>query len=52
MLDLKLVGEFMINLHAKWNTKNFVFGIIHLHEFASKGSGNGSIKKAHTKALV
>jgi hypothetical protein len=52
MLDLKWVGEFMINLCSKWNTKNYMFTLIQLHEFASKGMGNGSIKKARTKALV
>jgi hypothetical protein len=52
MLDLKLLGEFMINLYSKWNTKNFTFAVIQLHEFASEVKGNGSIKRAHTKALV
>jgi len=44
MLDLKLVGELLINLYSKGNTKNFMFAVIQLHEFASKGKGNGSIK--------
>ena len=29
-----------------------MFAVIQLHEFASEGKGNASIKKAHTKALV
>jgi hypothetical protein len=49
MLDLKLVGGFMINLYSKWNTKNFMFAVIQLHEFASKRKGNGNIAKKHTQ---
>jgi hypothetical protein len=52
ILDLKLVGKFMINLYSKWNAKNFMCAVIQLHKFASKGKENGSIKKVHTKALV
>jgi len=39
MLDLQLVNEFVINLYLKWNTKNFMFAVIQLHEFASKEKG-------------
>jgi hypothetical protein len=42
MLDLKLVGEFMMN-YSKWNIKNFMFALMQLHEFASRGKGNGNI---------
>lgn len=51
MLDLKLVGGFMINLYSKWNTKNFMFAVIRLHEFASKRKGNGNIAKSTHKGL-